>query len=117
VVGRSADIFLGVPFNIASYALLTIVLAQITGYEPGDFVHTFGDVHVYEKHLEQAKEQLKREPKPLPTIKLDPSVKELADFKPESVELVGYDPHPPIKAELSVTGGAFGKQHGDNASL
>ncbi len=68
-------------------------------------------------HREQAKEQLKREPKPFPTIKLDPSVKELADFKPESVELIGYDAHPPIKAELSVTGGAFGKQHGDNASL
>jgi thymidylate synthase len=114
---RSADIFLGVPFNIASYALLTIVLAQITGYEPGDFVHTFGDVHIYEMHREQAKEQLKREPKPFPTIKLDPAVKELDDFRPSHVELIGYDAHSSIKAELSVTGGAFGKQHGDNANL
>lgn len=102
---RSADIFLGVPFNIASYALLTIILAQITGNKPGEFVHTFGDVHIYEKHLDAVKEQLTREPKPFPTIKLNPIVKELDDFKPEHVTLDGYDPHPPIKAELALVGG------------
>jgi len=106
---RSADIFLGVPFNIASYALLTIVLAQITGHQPGEFVHTFGDVHIYENHLEQVKEQLTRDPLPFSTIKLDPSVKKLEDFKPESVELVGYQSHPALKAELSVSGGLFEK--------
>lgn len=106
---RSADIFLGVPFNIASYALLTIILAQVAGYEPGDFVHTFGDVHIYEMHLDQVKEQLTREPKPWPTIKLDPSVKDIDDFRPEHVELIGYEAHPSIKAELSVTGGVMEK--------
>lgn len=105
---RSADIFLGVPFNIASYALLTMVLAKILGYEPGDFVHSFGDVHIYEKHLEQAKEQLKRKPKPFPEVKISNKAKSLDSFRPEHVELVDYNPHPPIKAELSVTGG-FGK--------
>lgn len=104
---RSADIFLGVPFNIASYALLTIILARITGFEVGDFVHTFGDVHIYENHLEQAKEQLSRTPKPLPMIKLDESVKTLEDFRPELVELLDYDSHPSLKAELSVSGGFF----------
>jgi thymidylate synthase len=102
---RSADIFLGVPFNIASYALLTIILAQITGNEPGEFIHTFGDVHYYENHREAIKEQLEREPKTFPNIKLDPSVKEINDFRPAHVELVGYEPHPAIKAELSPTGG------------
>ena len=102
---RSADIFLGVPFNIASYALLTIILAQVTGYEPGDFVHTFGDVHIYENHREQAEEQLKREPRPFPTVQLDPSVKDIDQFRPEHVQLLDYDPHPALKAELSVTGG------------
>lgn len=102
---RSADIFLGVPFNIASYALLTIIIAQLTGYEPGEFVHTFGDVHIYETHRTQAEEQLKRKPKPLPIVKIDSSVKKLSDFKPEHVELIGYDSHPALKAELSVTGG------------
>jgi thymidylate synthase len=105
---RSADIFLGVPFNIASYALLTIVLAQITGYQPGEFVHTFGDVHIYENHMEQVTEQLTREPKPFPTIKIDPSVKSIEAFKLESVELVGYEAHPALKAELSVSGGFNG---------
>src|SRR5258708_1420686 len=108
---RSADIFLGVPFNIASYALLTIILAQVTGYKPGEFVHTFGDVHIYEKHMDVVKEQLKREPKAFPKIKLDKLVKNIDDFKPELVKLIDYDPHPALKAELSVTGGFFeGKQ-------
>jgi len=102
---RSADIFLGVPFNIASYALLTIILAKITGNEPGEFIHTFGDVHYYENHREAIKEQLEREPLAFPTIKLDPNVKEIDDFNPSSVELMGYESHPPIKAELSPTGG------------
>jgi thymidylate synthase len=107
---RSADIFLGVPFNIASYALLTIILARVTGYEPGEFVHTFGDVHIYENHLEQVKEQLSREPKPFPTIELDPSVKTIDDLKPEHVKLVNYEAHPALKAELSVSGGFFEKK-------
>ena len=102
---RSADIFLGVPFNIASYALLTCILAQVTGNKPGEFVHTFGDVHVYEKHIEAAKEQLTREPKPWPTISLDSSFKEIDDFKPSHVKLENYDAHPPIKAELALVGG------------
>ena len=106
---RSADMFLGVPFNVASYALLTIILAQITGYKPGEFVHTFGDVHIYEKHLDAVKEQLKREPKPLPKIELDSSVKHINDFKPDSVKLVDYDPYPALKAELSVSGGFYEK--------
>lgn len=108
---RSADIFLGVPFNIASYALLTLIIARVTGYEPGEFVHTFGDVHIYENHLEQVKEQLTREPKPFPTVELDPALKNIDDFKPELVKLVNYDAHPMLKAELSVSGGLFeGKQ-------
>jgi thymidylate synthase len=102
---RSADIFLGVPFNIASYALLTIILAKVLGYKPGEFVHTFGDVHIYEKHLAQVKEQLRRKPRAFPKIKLDKKVKDIDTFRPEHVTLVNYDPHPPIKAELSVTGG------------
>ena len=102
---RSADIFLGVPFNIASYALLTIILAQITGNKPGEFVHTFGDVHIYETNIEQAKEQLTRTPNPLPTLKIDPSIKELADFKTELVTLENYNPHPPIKASMALVGG------------
>lgn len=106
---RTADIFLGVPFNIASYALLTIILAQIIGYQPGEFIHTFGDVHYYENHREAIKEQLTREPLPFPTVKLNSNVKNIDDFKPESVELVGYESHPPIKAELSPTGGIVDK--------
>lgn len=107
---RSADIFLGVPFNIASYALLTIIFAQATGYEPGEFVHTFGDVHIYEIHLNQVKEQLKRKPKNFPTVKIVPRVKNIDSFKPEHVVLEGYEPHPPIKAALSVSGGYFEKK-------
>ena len=104
---RSADLFLGVPFNIASYALLTIILAQILGVKPGEFVHTFGDAHIYENHIPQVKEQLKRKPKDLPTIKLDKSVREIADFTTDKVELIGYDPHPGLKGELTVAGGLF----------
>lgn len=106
---RSADVFLGVPFNIASYALLTIILAKILGYKPGEFVHTFGDVHIYENHIDQVKEQLKRKPKPFPTIKLG-KFKDLDSFRPELVELLNYDPHPPIKAELTVAGGFYEAQ-------
>ncbi|OGE19244.1 thymidylate synthase [Candidatus Daviesbacteria bacterium RIFCSPLOWO2_02_FULL_41_8] len=106
---RSCDIFLGVPFNIASYALLTLVLAKITGYEPGEFIHTFGDVHIYENHIEQVKEQIKRKPRLFPTVNIDPQIKTIDDFKPELVTLENYDPHPVIKAELTVAGGYFEK--------
>ncbi|QQG44310.1 MAG: thymidylate synthase [Candidatus Roizmanbacteria bacterium] len=106
---RSADVFLGVPFNIASYALLTFIIAKVTGYEPGEFVHTFGDVHIYENHLTQVKEQIKREPRSFPTIKIDSSVKDIDDFRPEHVILENYNPHPPIKGELSVVGGYYEK--------
>jgi len=102
---RSADYFLGVPFNIASYALLTLMLAQVTGYKPGDFVHTFGDVHIYENHITQIKEQLKRKPRPFPTMKLDPTIKNIDDFRFEHFTLEGYDPYPPIKGEITVVGG------------
>lgn len=102
---RSADIFLGVPFNIASYALLTHILAKIAGYEAGEFVHSFGDVHIYENHIAQAKEQLLRTPKPFPTVRIDPAATSLEHFRPEHVTLEHYDPHPPIKAELTVAGG------------
>ncbi|KKC35581.1 thymidylate synthase [Devosia epidermidihirudinis] len=99
---RSADTFLGVPFNIASYALLTHMVAQVTGLEVGDFVHTFGDAHLYSNHFEQAQLQLTREPRPLPSLKINPAVKNLEDFVFEDFEFVGYDPHPHIKAAVSV---------------
>ena len=90
------------PFNIASYALLTLMVAQVCGLKPGDFVHTFGDLHLYSNHLEQAKLQLSREPRPLPKMKLNPAVKELIDFQFSDFELIGYDPHPAIKAPVAV---------------
>ncbi|WP_417746595.1 thymidylate synthase [Rosistilla oblonga] len=99
---RSADFFLGVPFNIASYALLTMMVARVTGLQPGDFVHTLGDVHLYHNHFEQARLQLSREPRPLPTMQISGDQKSLLDFKFEDFELIGYDPHPHIKAAVAV---------------
>ncbi|MFC1627151.1 thymidylate synthase [Patescibacteria group bacterium] len=102
---RSADMFLGVPFNIASYALLTLVLAQITGYKPGYFVHTFGDAHIYENHFDQVKKQIKRKPRKFPTMKINPKVKNIDDFKFEDFKIKNYKYHPPIKGKITVVGG------------
>ena len=107
---RSADLFLGVPFNIASYALLTIILAKIAGLKPGEFIHTFGDVHIYENHIEQVKGQLKREPRPFPTIKIVGKMEKLSDFTPDKIILENYNPHQPIKGELTVAGGFYEKK-------
>lgn len=99
---RSADLFLGVPFNISSYALLTMMVAQVCNLQLGEFIHTFGDLHIYSNHLEQVKLQLSREPRALPTMKINPVVKDLFEFRFEDFELVGYDPHPSIKAPIAV---------------
>ena len=102
---RSADLFLGVPFNIASYALLLLMVAQVVGIPAGEFVHTFGDVHLYSNHFDQAKEQLSREPRALPIMKLNPTIKNIDDFTYENFTLKDYDPHPPLKAEIANIGG------------
>jgi len=99
---RSADAFLGVPFNIASYALLTLMVAQVTGFQPGEFIHTFGDAHLYTNHLDAARLQLSREPRPLPTIRLNPAVTSLFDFTYDDFEVLGYDPHPHIPGKVAV---------------
>jgi len=112
---RSADIFLGVPFNIASYALLTMIVAKILGREPGEFVHTFGDLHIYGTHKEQAQEQIARKPRSFPSISFTHDFDSLGTFKSEYVQLESYDPHPPIKAELTVIGGYNPRLHGPAA--
>jgi len=112
---RSSDLFLGVPFNIASYALLTIILAKIAGLQPGEFIHTFGDVHIYEDHIEQVKEQLKRRPRPFPRVSFNNDFKSIDDFKPEYITLEDYDPYPALKAELTVAGGLYDPKTGKMA--
>lgn len=102
---RSADLFLGVPFNIASYALFTMIFVHLTGYPAGEFIHTFGDAHIYSNHFDQVKEQLKRKPRPFPTMKINPKLKDIDDIKFEDFTLEGYDPYPPIKGEVTVVGG------------
>lgn len=99
---RSADAFLGVPFNIASYALLTLMVAQVCNLQPGHFIHTFGDAHIYNNHINQVKEQLSRQPKTLPTIRLNPEISSIFDFKYEDIELINYDPHPHIKGDVAI---------------
>ncbi|KKT13956.1 MAG: Thymidylate synthase [Parcubacteria group bacterium GW2011_GWC1_43_30] len=110
---RSADTFLGVPFNIASYSLLTMMLAQVCGYKVGEFVHMLGDTHLYGNHYEQAREQLTREPRQFPVMKINPDIKEIDGFSPEDFTLEGYDPHPPIKGEITVVGGFNEKDRKD----
>lgn len=110
---RSADMFLGVPFNVASYSLLTMILAQVCGYEAGEFVHMIGDAHIYSNHYEPVTEQLKREPRPFPKMKINPNVKSIDDLKFEDFTLEDYDPHPPIKGEITVVGGFHDKDRKD----
>ena len=107
---RSCDFFLGVPFNIASYALLAVVLARILELKPGKFIHVYGDIHIYENHIEQVKEQLKRKPRPFPTVRIVGKLNKLEDFTPDKVILEDYDPYPPIKPELTVSGGFYQKR-------
>jgi thymidylate synthase len=102
---RSCDMFLGVPFNIASYSALTMIIAKIAGYEPGEFIHTLGDAHIYENHLDQVREQLTRQPKPFPRLVLSDQIKDLESFRPEMVTLEDYNPHPVLKAKMTVAGG------------
>ncbi len=102
---RSCDMFLGVPFNIASYSLLTMMVAQVTGYEAGEFIHVLGDAHIYSNHYEQVKEQIQRKPRPFPLMKINPRVKNIDDFKFEDFTLLNYNPHPPIKGKITVVGG------------
>jgi len=104
---RSCDLFLGVPFNIASYALLCLVLAKILNLKPGKFIHVYGDIHIYDNHVKQVKEQLKRKPRPFPNVQIVGKVKNLSDFTPDNILLKDYDPYPPIKAELTVAGGFY----------
>ena len=99
---RSADLFLGVPFNIASYSLLTMMIAQVCSLKPGEFVHTFGDLHIYSNHIEQVNTQLQREPRELPKMKINPNIKSIDEFTYEDFELEGYDPHPSIAAPIAV---------------
>ena len=99
---RSADIFLGVPFNIASYALLTMLIAQVTGLQPGEFIHTFGDAHLYQNHVQQARLQLSRAPRALPTMRINPQVRSICDFQFDDFQLENYDPHPHIRAPVAV---------------
>lgn len=102
---RSSDLFLGVPFNIASYSLFTMMIAQVVGLKPGEFVHTFGDVHIYNNHFDQVKEQLKRKPRPFPKVKINPKIREIDDFKFEDFEVIGYNPYDAIRAPITVVGG------------
>ena len=104
---RSCDYFLGVPFNIASYALLALILAKVTGLKPGKFIHVYGDIHIYEYHIAQVRQELKRKPKPFPQVEIKGKIKKLNDLRPEMVVLKNYDPHPSIKAELTVAGGYY----------
>ncbi len=113
---RSCDLFLGVPFNIASYALLTLVLSKILKLKPGAFIHDYGDVHIYGNHVDQFKEQLKRKPRAFPKVKLVGKMEKLSDFTPDKVVLEDYDPYPPIKAELTVAGGLYIEEKKENAS-
>jgi thymidylate synthase len=101
----SADLFLGIPFNIASYALLTMIIAKVSGYEPGEFIHTFGDAHIYSNHYEQVREQITRVPRPFPTMHINPDLGSIDEVKYEDFTLEGYDPHPPIKGDITVVGG------------